>query len=79
MAFAMLLGAALFSGADGPIRQVSRLIGSAATLGEAAAGTGAAVLSATSEMANSVSGLALAAAHDSLALLEDAWRGVYVG
>jgi hypothetical protein len=72
------MGAALFSGSAGPVAQVSRLLGSAASLGEAAADTGAKVLAATSDMATSISGFAAAAAQNSLALSTTAWRGVDV-
>jgi hypothetical protein len=72
------MGAALFSGSAGPIAQVSRLLDSAASLGEAAAETGTKVLTATSEMASSLSGLAATAAHNSLALSATAWRGIDV-
>ena len=73
-----LMGAALFSGSAGPIAQVSRLLGSAASLGEAAADTGTRVLVATSDMASSLSSLASTAASTSLALSATAWRGVDV-
>ena len=72
----VFLIASLFSGKDGPVQQISRVLGSFAVLSEATAMTGSAVINATGQMANSVSGLALAAVWQSLRLSESAWHGV---
>jgi hypothetical protein len=72
----LLLLGVLLSGQHGPITQLSRLLGSVATLSEAAAFTGAGVFNATGSVASSVSSLALAAVWQSMKLSESAWRGV---
>ena len=72
----VIMSVVLFSGSEGPVSQVSRVLGSAAVLSEATAATGAAMLDATGWMASSMSTMAVSTVWQTLELSEAAWHGV---
>ena len=74
--FTLLLTVGLLTGRDGPVLQVGRLLGAAATISEAVGGTASSALNATSTVAASATNVVLAFTSNTLSLSETLWHGL---
>ena len=72
----IVLVAALLCGRDGPMLQVSRLLGAAATLGEAASSVASTAINATNTLAATATGLVAAVAQNSLSISDNLWHWI---
>ena len=74
--FTPLLTVGLLTGKDGPVLQVGRLLGAAATISEAVGGTASSALNATSTVAASATNVVLAFTSNTLSLTDTLWHGL---
>ena len=75
IAFTILLGLAIISGNAGPMSQVARILGSAATFTEAASSAAGSAINSTSTLVATASEMAVAVAVNSMSVGSNLWHG----
>jgi hypothetical protein len=70
------IGASLVSGKNGPLMQVTRLLGAAATVSESTAGAASAAIMASADLGLAFSTIVVAATQSTLSFSQGVWHGV---